>query len=649
MAQEILADYILSSLRSTEDAAATASAVAALAAAAGGLRLLGAAQLAGPHGGGVGEVTRRAAALAASKPAAAKRAGLAALAAVAADCDRATFLLGYTAWAGEAAAALKGAAHPGEVHRAAWQLLTAVFTRVGLLLVVPGVRREGAALVPRVAALLAQHAGRLGAPPPDALRACLAALTALPAPFKQHAKGLEPVLAGAMLGGGGEGPVARRLAAACLAALPRAGGDAEAWSAAAQRLLATAHALLDVAYLGLDDPALVARCRGGLDPGAAALPHPAPATAAASVAAYVAVFAQLDAVLACLRLMITRSFPSPVPLPTAALLLLVARVLGVDDARVAGRAAASRGKLAQLCLRLPAAHAGALRTLGALLRVAGAQAAPLHAAAGRLLGEHLGRAAAGGAGALGPATPGSRAALYAAASALLQAGGMGVTRQLAPAVLQCVDAEVYGRKLDGGGGGGGGGGEGAGGGPPAAAAAAGQSRKKAKRARVTSAEDAAAAELLAGGGNDDMGAAGAAGEAAAAAAALDLLEALLVGGATLLTPGDRHRADAVAAHAAATAAAAAVRLAQDADGDGAGVKGLQLAAYRALLASALAPAGHRPAHLPTALRLFRQGVRDQWGPLASFCSHVSRPPAPAPTNTARRAASVFFVFSGGGA
>ncbi len=61
----------------------------------------------------------------------------------------------------------------------------------------------------------------------------------------------------------------------------------------------------------------------------------------------------------------------------------------------------------------------------------------------------------------------------------------------------------------------------------------------------------------------------------------------------------------MAAHMAATAASGAQKLSQDADGDTGALAPLQLAAYRALLASVLAPAGHRPPHLPLALRLFR--------------------------------------------
>lgn len=46
--------------------------------------------------------------------------------------------------------------------------------------------------------------------------------------------------------------------------LPRASGDAGAWGDLCQRLLAEAHRQMDIAFLGLEDPALVASLRHGL-------------------------------------------------------------------------------------------------------------------------------------------------------------------------------------------------------------------------------------------------------------------------------------------------------------------------------------------------------------------------------------------------
>lgn len=71
--------------------------------------------------------------------------------------------------------------------------------------------------------------------------------------------------------------------------------------------------------------------------------------------------------------------------------------------RTAGKAGGA--KFAELCLRLPGLHAGALRLLHVLLGAARGQLAPLFLTTARLLAEYLGRVAAGGAGALTPMAP----------------------------------------------------------------------------------------------------------------------------------------------------------------------------------------------------------------------------------------------------
>ena len=81
----------------------------------------------------------------------------------------------------------------------------------------------------------------------------------------------------------------------------------------------------------------------------------------------------------------------------------------------------------------------------------------------------------------------------------------------------------------------------------------------------------------------------------------------------------------MAGHMAATTAAAVQKLSQDAEGDASPLAPLHLASYRALLASVLAPLGHRPPLLPLALRLFRAGVTGGTGApaLAAWCQQAS--------------------------
>ena len=70
----------------------------------------------------------------------------------------------------------------------------------------------------------------------------------------------------------------------------------------------------------------------------------------------------------------------------------------------------------------------------------------------------------------------------------------------------------------------------------------------------------------------------------------------------------RIQIDAATAHIASTASLASQRMSQSFEGSSnqAGAVAVQLAAMKALLASVLSPASHRPAFLPQALNLFTQ-------------------------------------------
>ena len=145
--------------------------------------------------------------------AAARRQGLELLRVLAADSDRRTFLAGQQEWFGAVLALLRAGDQPAEVQRAGWACLAALFSRLGRMLDIPGVRRDGAALVPKLVALLQQRCaqqqqqqeqeqGAGAAPPaaldPGAMQALLAATTALPAPFRAHLRFLEPLVCTAL-------------------------------------------------------------------------------------------------------------------------------------------------------------------------------------------------------------------------------------------------------------------------------------------------------------------------------------------------------------------------------------------------------------------------------------------------------------------
>ncbi|GAB4819503.1 hypothetical protein N2152v2_006549 [Parachlorella kessleri] len=600
-----------------------------------------------------------------NKQASIRKDGLELLACISTHCDRRTFLAGYQEWFTAAVGVLRGSSSQDSkqqqhvaAQQAGWQCLAVLFDRIGRMLDIPGVRRDGAALVPKLVALLQQQfpttqaptepSAVLGSP---AMEALLAAVTALPAPFRQHIKYIEPSIAATLMQPLLAPGRAMRLAAACAAALPRINGDGTSWSNMAQRLLATAHGLLDVLLLGLDDQSLVGTARDLLDPHAAPLPG-VPSATTAPLPAYKAAFGQLEATLHALQALLTRSYPSPVPIPGTGLLLLVTRVLGVDDAS-GGPGKAGSSKFAELCLHLPALHAAVLRLLCTLLCAAGAQLASLYLTTARLLAGYLERVTAAGAGALTPLALHVRLQLYAATRLLLQSAGVGIVRPLAPVVLRCACAELYGT-------------------PAGTAGSAGrqpeaQQGPARKKARKSKGQGGALAEdedgLLGGPKNDKAGAASAQTGLAAQAAMLGVLEALLTSGAGLVPAAERSQADAIAGHMAATMAAAAQTLSQDAEGDTSPLEQLHLAAYQALLASVLAPLGHRPPLLPLALRLFRAGVAGAGSPaLAAWCQqallsceallHPRSIPRPAPLRplgapAAGASAGAYNVYSNG--
>lgn len=88
-----------------------------------------------------------------------------------------------------------------------------------------------------------------------------------------------------------------------------------------------------------------------------------------------------------------------------------------------------------------------------------------------------------------------------------------------------------------------------------------------------------------------------------------------------MTQQQRMQIDAVTAHIASTASTAAHHMSQSYEGscNQAGAIAVQLAALKALLASVLSPAPHRPPFLPQALALFTQVL--VLGSMLESCLH----------------------------
>jgi len=130
---------------------------------------------------------------------------------------------------------------------------------------------------------------------------------------------------------------------------------------------------LDIAYLGMDDPALKAASKAALDPDARSLTAPISNSAQQgklagqsvhSVGAVQGALSQLAGFLEILERMLTLSFPVAVPIPAHGLLMLLTRILSMDDtARQAGMRPTEKDtnvieveKL--LCIRCSQMHSG---------------------------------------------------------------------------------------------------------------------------------------------------------------------------------------------------------------------------------------------------------------------------------------------------
>jgi len=629
MADSILIDYVSTLLRTKGGGASLDHATSVLSDAASVINLLDAQNK--DNGAAISELCAKAQSLAQNKSPAQKTAGLNALTVFAEQGSRTVFLANLVEWSTEALTALKTSSTQSEdTLQASWRLMAAIFRRTGRLLHIPGVRRDAAPLANKLTTAISLAAGEKATTNPAtselAFSALYAALLAVPTSFKPHMKTLEPVVCRAMLScsssisaaGNNSAPAAAIVA---FAALSRAGGDSSDWSAAAQRLLVSAHALLDQAYLGLEPSGLVDNCRQGLDSTATILPGVVDAasnttTTIGGMDSYALTFGQLNAILSSLEALLTTTFPTPIPLPSSPLLLLATRLLSVDVDSVAERPAASTGKLAELCLRLPALHSQALHLLKTLTLIAGVQLTPLLLSVARTLGGQLGRVA------IDPAEieitkvcPRVKISLYNATVVVLRAGGVAAARQLAPILLQCAYVEIYGIAA-----------------PSEKGADAHLMNHTNRRGGAIEAQPARKRAKHAKHRGDDfinidgLDNAGSINELAplrTQSAFLEVLEALLEAGASLLTFGQRACVDDIVAHAACTAADAALKTRHTAEGgDAAPLVNLQLASLKALLASVLAPASYRPPHVSLALSLFKNGVRHQSQGISQFSNHA---------------------------
>lgn len=281
---------------------------------------------------------------------------------------------------------------------------------------------------------------------PSTLRAADAACEAALVAVMTHA-----AEGGCNSGGGGGGGAAALLAAAeCLAQLPRAAGDADAWSSLARRVLLSTHETLDALLLGLEGAPWDPRARSLLAPGLGA-PGPAgllpPRAGLPAARQHQACRALLAGLVHCLEAMCSRPYPVAVPVPGYSVLAVAARLLQFDGglALASGAVPHAASALAPLLALQPALHATGLQLLELLMSAAGGQLLTLQGSMARLLCEQLRGIRLGGAAALAAQPPALRQQLYATASRFLTAAGFGVLSGLGVEVLGSCLVELYGR------------------------------------------------------------------------------------------------------------------------------------------------------------------------------------------------------------
>jgi len=569
-------------------AACAPSAAASLMAALEAHQLLAEAEGDGDASRAVHAFGERLSALAGSQWEESRLAAATLLAALYADAQPARFAACAEAWTAPLPALLQPA-ECARVRCAAAAAASAALARAAALLAAyPQLRREASALLGKALNCLLPQLGEGEGPPALRLASlrllCAAAGGPAAGALRAHLPAAERLAAGSLHG---PGRAVREAAAEALARLPRAQGDAAAWSAHARRLLLSAHGTLDEALRGCEPPGAAARARGGLEaPGEAeAAPFAAPPAGAAPHER------ALDWMAVLARLLHT-PYPAPVPFPAAALLRLVGRVMAADGAAVPpAPGAPPLPPPPAALLQLPALHAGALELLAAALGGGGRGAwipcsAPLAALLAAALRAGVAAPPPGG-GPPAPTCAALRTAAYAAAGRYLTLLGSSFSLRLAPHLLAAARADLALPRAV----------------PLGAAPPAGGGGKKRKKGEAEAAPPAAANAAAAA-----PAAGGVAARAACAArtAALGALACLLDSAGGVLEEPLRADLDFLVAAAAEAAWAEAAGGCEARAGDEACAE--REAALRCLMASLLAPRPCRPPHLHLALALLRRGA-----------------------------------------
>ncbi|KAJ7519067.1 hypothetical protein O6H91_20G021200 [Diphasiastrum complanatum] len=552
-------------------------------------------------------------------------AGVSLLGVTSQECSLRRFIDSYASWLQKLAIQLKST-EPAFVRAAACASLTDIFTRLGALLEFPGIRRDAAALAGKLSQPLIQilSDNESSSIWNDAVDLLCAVLKSFPASLRQQYNVVEGLLVAQLMDVECNSKLSQKCALS-LALLPRAHGEASAWSSMIRQILTAINTELDDAFVGMEDPKtpeilLVRNQEPPWPLGGFAI------TSTASVQVTKRFWQQLvprvSSLVHCCHFLLVKPYPVPVHVPMTPLLALVSRILHVDGSRVPAISPLgvniSTAQQLALCCELPTLHGCALDLLNATICGARSQLLPQAAEIVQLLTDCFRQS--------GVTSTRLKIKLYNLVRHLLVGMGAGMAEALAPVVVgnALPDLKVpnpamkpfspkgvlTSRTIN----------------PSGLGGAWCDSRNQRKRKEPGGLPVDQASILLDESGVTDEGST----PIPVQIAALEALEALLTAGGSLLPERVRMEIDTLLASVAVTVSTRTVYGSITYDEETASIEGsismssssLQMAAYRALLASLLSPCNHRPPFLAQGLALFRRGRKEVGTEVAEVCAHA---------------------------
>jgi hypothetical protein len=465
------------------------------------------------------------------------------------------------------------------------------------------VRRDGSPLASKSCSMALQILSGLKSSSSDlrfALKLIRSVLSSLPISLRQQSGPVEQGLV-KLINTQSSSNAALESAAACLALIPRIQGTPEVWSLFARRTLISMSESIDAILMGLGEPALAAKGREALGPDMSnveCLLGPLPSLGAGLKGSLQPAVNNLVVLLTVIEKLLTTSHPLPVPLPGAAILSQLVRLVKMDEGAIlqAGRTAPSAGLFTELCISMPSIRAGAWDCITLLIQVSGLSFSSYYTSCARLICDSLRRIRARGLNSLVGSPTKERLSLYNAAAEVARAGGFAVARILADEAFGASLVEIYGSS-------------------PTSHDTDGPVKKKAK-VEVKVEERFESGSVSA----EDL---------ATQCAALGMIESMVLSGGSLIDPGLRANIDTLSLHVASTSFEALQLIASDGS---LGQASLQASAHSTLSAlinvslSLLSASiqtppstGHQALYLSEAISLFRRGLSQGTSEVKGTC------------------------------